>query len=420
GKPRLVRRARGYAPAPVKLPTGFEYARPLLAVGGELKSTFCLLKDGQAILSQHIGDLEDAASLADYQKALSLYLALYDHLPEAIAVDMHPDYLSSKLGRERAAADGCRIDEVQHHHAHIASCLAENAIRLGTRPVLGIALDGLGLGPDGTLWGGEFLLADYKTFERVGCFPPVAMPGGAQAVRQPWRNTFAHLEAAIGWERCKREHAGLELVRTLDTKPLATLAAMMRKGINSPRSSSCGRLFDAVAAAVGICRDAVSYEGEAAITLESIADARTLALEDDGYPIPLLTQPLDLSGLTTMDLSPLWVAILEDLERESPAAVMAARFHRGLVRAIVEMVRHIFARENQRLERIVALSGGSFQNKLLLEGVSHMLEGIGLTVLTHSQVPANDGGLALGQAVVAAARSMASRQRPRRKVTSCA
>ncbi|MGP0010667.1 MAG: carbamoyltransferase HypF, partial [Methylocella sp.] len=401
-------------------PTGFEHARPLLAVGGELKSTFCLLKDGQAVLSQHIGDLEDAAALADYQKALSLYLALYNHVPEAIAVDMHPDYLSSKLGRERAAADGCRIEEVQHHHAHIASCLAENAIPLGTRPVLGIALDGLGLGPDGTLWGGEFLLADYKTFERVGCFPPVAMPGGAQAVRQPWRNTFAHLDAAIGWECCKREHPGLELVRTLDTKPLGTLAAMMHKGINSPRSSSCGRLFDAAAAAVGLCQDAMSYEGEAAIALESIADARTLAMEDDGYPIPLRIQPPASGGLTTMDLSPLWRAILEDLEGHTPAAVMAARFHRGLVRAIVEMVRHIFERENQRLERIVALSGGSFQNKLLLEGVSHTLEGLGLTVLTHSQVPANDGGLALGQAAIAAARSMALRHRPRGKVTSCA
>ncbi len=298
--------------------------------------------------------------------------------------------------------------------------MAENAIPLDTRPVLGIALDGLGLGPDGTLWGGEFLLANYKTFERVGCFPPVAMPGGAQAVRQPWRNAFAHLEAAIGWERCKREHAGLELVRYLDTKPLGTLAAMMSRGINSPRSSSCGRLFDAVAAAVGICREAVSYEGQAAIALESIADARALALEDDGYPIPLRMQALAFGGLTTMDFSPLWRAILDDLEGHTPADVMAARFHRGLVRAIVEMVRHIFERENRRLERMVALSGGSFQNKLLLEGVSHTLRGLGLTVLTHCQVPANDGGLAHGQAAIAAARSMESRHRPRRKVTSCA
>jgi hydrogenase maturation protein HypF len=239
-------------------------------------------------------------------------------------------------------------------------------------------------------------------------------------VHQPWRNTFAHIEAAIGWERCRQEHAGLELVRDLDRKPLGTLAAMMRKGINSPRSSSCGRLFDAVAAAVGICRDAVSYEGEAAIALESIADARTLALEDDGYPIPLRMQAPASGGLTTMDFSPLWRAILEDLEGHSPAAVIAARFHRGLVRAIVAMVCHIFERENRRLERIVALSGGSFQNRLLLEGVSHALEGLGLTVLTHCQVPANDGGLALGQGAIAAARSMASLNRPRGKVISCA
>jgi hydrogenase maturation protein HypF len=420
GKPRFVRRARGYAPAPVRLPSGFEHAGPLLALGGELKSTFCLLKDEQAILSQHIGDLEDAATLADYQKALSLYLALYDHTPETVAIDMHPDYLSSKLGRERALVDGCRIEEVQHHHAHIASCLAENAIPLDTRPVLGIALDGLGFGPDGTLWGGEFLLADYKTFERVGCFPPAAMPGGAQAVHQPWRNTFAHIEAAISWERCKREHAGLELVRYLDTKPLDTLGAMMRKGINSPRSSSCGRLFDAVAAAVGLCRDAVSYEGQAAIALEGIADGRAIALADDGYPIALRMQAPAFGGLTTMDFSPLWLAILADLESETPAGVMAARFHRGLVRAIVAMVRVIFEHETRRLERRVALSGGSFQNRLLLEDLSRELQGLGLSVLTHCQVPANDGGLALGQAAIAAARAMESRHRLRRKVTSCA
>jgi hydrogenase maturation protein HypF len=312
------------------------------------------VKDGQAILSQHIGDLEDAATLADYQKALSLFLAMYDHAPEAIAIDMHPDYLSSKLGRERAKADGRRIEEVQHHHAHIASCLAENAIPLDTRPVLGIALDGLGFGPDDTLWGGEFLLADYKTFERVGCFPLVAMPGGAQAVRQPWRNTFAHLEAAIGWERCKREHAGLELVRYLDAKPLGALGAMMSKGINSPRSSSCGRLFDAVAAAVGICRDDVSYEGQAAIALESIADSRVCARED-GYPIPVRIQAMVFGGLPTMDFSPLWGAILDDLERDTPVGVMAARFHRGLLRAIVEMVRLIFRRRQIR-----RAAGGAF------------------------------------------------------------
>ena len=419
GKPRLIRRARGYAPAGIRLPAGFEHTGPLLALGGELKSTFCLLKDGQAILSQHIGDLEDAANLADYKKSLSLYLKLYDHQPEGLAVDMHLEYLSTKLGQDWAVADGCRIEEIQHHHAHIASCLAENAIPLDTRPVLGIALDGLGLGPDGTLWGGEFLLADYKAFERVGCFPPVAMPGGAQAVREPWRNTFAHLEAAISWKRCKLEHAGLELVQYLESKPLGTLTTMMSNGINSPRSSSCGRLFDAVAAAIGLCRDRVSYEGQAAIALESIADAPALVLEH-GYPIQLRKQDPAFGGMTMMNFAPLWLAILDDLENQTQAGVMAARFHRGLVRAIAEMTRHIFDRKARTLEPKVALSGGSFQNKLLLEGVSCALEELGLTVLTHSKVPANDGGLALGQAAIAAARSMAARDATRERMTTCA
>jgi hydrogenase maturation protein HypF len=408
--PRIIRRARGYAPAPVRLPSGFEIAPPLLALGAELKSTFCLLKDGAAIVSQHIGDLEDAATLADYQRALALYTALFDHEPRVIALDMHPEYLSSKLGREWAANDGCRIEEVQHHHAHVASCMAENGVPLDTRPVLGIALDGLGFGPDGTLWGGELLLADYKRFERLGCFPPVAMPGGAQTARQPWRNTFAHLAAAIGWDRCKREHPRLELVRFLETKPLGTLDAMARKRINNPLSSSCGRLFDAVAAAVGICRESASYEGQAAIELEAAVDPHALE-QGDGYLIALRTRRLAGRAILTMGFSSLWLAILDDLADKVAPGVIAARFHRGLTRAIVEMVRLIFELEGERLERTVALSGGSFQNKLLLEEINRGLGASGLTVLSHRRVPANDGGLSLGQAAVAAARSIATQRR---------
>jgi hydrogenase maturation protein HypF len=408
--PRIIRRARGYAPAPVRLPSGFEIAPPLLALGAELKSTFCLLKDGAAIVSQHIGDLEDAATLADYQRALALYTALFDHEPRVIALDMHPEYLSSKLGREWAANDGCRIEEVQHHHAHVASCMAENGVPLDTRPVLGIALDGLGFGPDGTLWGGELLLADYKRFERLGCFPPVAMPGGAQTARQPWRNTFAHLAAAIGWDRCKREHPRLELVRFLETKPLGTLDAMACKRINNPLSSSCGRLFDAVAAAVGICRESASYEGQAAIELEAAVDPHALE-QGDGYLIALRTRRLAGRAILTMGFSSLWLAILDDLADKVAPGVIAARFHRGLTRAIVEMVRLIFELEGERLERTVALSGGSFQNKLLLEEINRGLGASGLTVLSHRRVPANDGGLSLGQAAVAAARSIATQRR---------
>jgi hydrogenase maturation protein HypF len=421
GAPRLIRRARGYAPAPVRLPAGFERAGPLLALGAELKNTFCLLADGQAIVSQHIGDLEDGLTFADYRKALALFLALFDHKSGALAVDMHPDYLSTKLGREWAAEEGCEIEEVQHHHAHIASCLAENGIPLDARPVLGVALDGLGLGPDGTLWGGEFLLADYSGFERLAHFPPVAMPGGAQAVRQPWRNAFAHLDAAIGWERCRREHPRLELVRFLETKPLGTLQAMMQRGINSPLSSSCGRLFDAVAAAVGICRDAVTYEGQAAIELESVIHARVPS-QVDGYRIArrMAAQGSASRAVPTLDFSTLWEAILNDLERETHAGVVAARFHRSLARAIVETVLLLLELESNRLERTVALSGGAFQNKLLLEDVGRALRDRGLTVLMHRQVPANDGGLSLGQAVIAAARSIKAQHGLRRKVTSCA
>lgn len=420
GKPRLIRRARGYAPASIRLPEGFEVSPPLLAFGGELKSTFCMVKDGQAVLSQHLGDLEEAATFADYCKALSLYRSLFDHEPELLTVDMHPDYLSTKLGQERAGETECRMEAVQHHHAHIASCLAENGIPLDSRPVLGIALDGLGYGTDGTLWGGEFLLADYRHFERLARFPAVAMPGGAQAVRQPWRSAYAHLDAAIGWDRCRRDYASLDFMRFLDAKPLSTLRAMAENEINSPLSSSCGRLFDAVAAVIGTCREAASYEGQAAIELEALTDEGAFA-EAEGYPIAIRRDGglWRSSELPTFELSGMWQALLEDLVRHVSPGVIAARFHRGLAQAVVAMAGLLFEREAAGLARTVALSGGSFQNRLLAEEVCRGLQGHGMQVLMHSQVPANDGGLSLGQAAIAAARSIEARHGLRAKVTSC-
>ena len=253
GRAQMVRRARGYAPSAIPLPAGFARAPDLLAFGGELKATFCLLKDGFAILSQHQGDLEEPTTFEDYEKNLELYAAMYEHRPQLLAVDLHPDYLSSKLARHRAAEDRLPIEEVQHHHAHVASCMAENGVGLDTPPVLGIALDGLGLGDDGTIWGCELLLADYRTYQRLGTLKPVAMPGGAQAVREPWRNTYAHLVAAIGWKQCAGRFASLDLCRYLDQKPLETVDRMLERGLNSPLATSCGRLFDAVAAAVELC-----------------------------------------------------------------------------------------------------------------------------------------------------------------------
>ncbi len=218
GAPRLLRRARGYAPAPLRLPAGLAGAPPLLAMGGELKSTFCLVQDGKAVLSQHLGDLEDAPTFADYRRSLDLYRRLLQHRPALIAVDRHPDYLSTKLGRQIAEEEGLPVVAVQHHHAHIAACLADNGVPLDAAPVLGIALDGLGHGEDGTIWGGEFLLADYRGFTRLAHLRPVPLPGGAQAIREPWRNTYAQIRASIGWRGFAREHAQLELYADLQRR----------------------------------------------------------------------------------------------------------------------------------------------------------------------------------------------------------
>ena len=329
GRVRLLRRARGYAPAPIALPEGFGAAPSILAMGGELKATACLVKDGAAILTQHIGDLENEAAFADYRRALDLYASLFDHSPAALIADLHPEYLSTKLAEERSRNEGLPLIKVQHHHAHLAACLAENGRPLDAPPVLGIALDGLGLGDDGTIWGGELLLADYRSYRRLGTFKPVAMPGGAQAVRQPWRNLYAHLMAELGWPDFALNFEGTELFAFFSEKPRETLDAMIARGVNAPLASSCGRLFDAVAAAVGICRERQSYEGEAAARLESITDASLIDGEDDEYPVAIPRLPG--SALPYIEPVGLWRAVLGDLWLKTPAPVIAARFHRWLI-----------------------------------------------------------------------------------------
>ena len=403
--PRVFRRARGFAPAPVRLPPGFEAAPQLLAFGGELKSTFCLVKDGEAVLSQHQGDLEHAATFDDYRGNMALYTDLFDHCPAALAADMHPDYLSSKLARERAAAQGLPLIEAQHHHAHVAACLAENGYPLNGAPVLGIVLDGLGWGDDGAIWGGEFLLADYRRYERAGTFKPVAMPGGAQAAREPWRNLHAHLMAEIGWAEFTMNFAELEVYAFLAAKPRATLDAMIKNGLNSPKASSCGRLFDAFAAALDICRERQVYEGQAAAAVEAIVDEHTLRHEDDALGYPFAIPNLRESGLPYVEPVSVWNAVLGDLILKTPAPVMAARFHKGLAKAIVAMALKLARRDDEDIPRFdtIALSGGCFQNRVLFEDVLRRLQAADFKVLSHAQVPANDGGLALGQAAIAAA-----------------
>ena len=368
----------------LSLPPGLETAPPVLAMGGELKAAYCFAERGNALLSAPRGDLEDADVFDAYRRALDEVAGA----PRMLVADRHPDYLSSKLARERARRDALPLLEVQHHHAHIAACLADNGWPLDAPPVLGIAIDGLGWGDDGTIWGGEFLRADYRRYERLGSFKPVAMLGGARASREPWRNLYAHIMAGMGWAEFESSCGTLELYRYLTAKPRAVLDAMLRNGINSPPASSCGRLFDAVAAALGICRERQGFEAEAACALERLVDAH----EEAAYPF---------DAENHLDPLPMWRALFADLRAGVPPQMMAARFHNGLAQAMVAMAR----RWNVNT---AALSGGCFQNKVLLTRTRLLLEGEGLTVLVHRNVPAHDGGLALGQAAIGAARALES------------
>ena len=420
GKSRVLRRARGFAPVPLELPPGFEGAPELLAMGGELKAAFCLVKDGQAILSQHQGDLENAPTFDDYCKSLALYGQLFDHAPSALITDSHPDYLSSKFGRAQAQRRALPLVEVQHHHAHVAACLAENQYPLGAPTVLGIALDGLGFGDDGTLWGGEFLLADYYGYQRLAALKPVAMPGGAQAAREPWRNLYAHLKAAIGWDALTAHYSGLELHAYLTAKPRALLDVMIAKGINAPIASSCGRLFDAVAAALGVRRERQAYEGEAAACLEALAEDCHASSDRDATAYPFAFSCPQRGKVLHLDPLPMWNALLCDLTNGVPTSNIALRFHRGLAQAVVETVRLLSCHGTDRARfQTVALSGGSLQNRILFETVAAALRDMGFAVLAHAEVPANDGGLALGQAAIGAARLMAATTTPNKRHQPC-
>lgn len=399
GKPRTLRRARGYAPEPINLPEGFGNAPPLLAMGGELKNTFGLLRDGQVVLSQHLGDLEDARTWREYEHTLRLYQQLFAHRPRMIVVDKHPGYRSTQLGQQWAREQDLPLIEVQHHHAHVAACMAENHWPLDGGKVLGIMLDGLGYGEDGSIWGGEFLLADYHCYQRLAHFKPVAMPGGTQAILQPWRNTWAHLQQ-LGWQEVSAAFPDLELISFLQAQPLKTLESMLERGLNSPMSSSCGRLFDAVAAALGCSREAISYEGQAAIELEAVTPAGLLKLVPP-YPFAL---ECNASGMWEIDPAPMWYELLKDVQAGYLPAAISAHFHQGLIHVLAELAGKLCAARPEI--QAIALSGGVFQNTLLFSGLLARLEGLGIRVLTHSIIPTNDGGIALGQAAIGAARQM--------------
>ena len=395
--PQPLRRARGYAPASLPLPMGLRASAPILALGGELKNTICLLQDGHAVLSQHLGDLGEVKTCLAFEQTIALYRQLFQHRPEVIAVDLHPGYHASQFGRELAVAEGLRLIEVQHHRAHVASVLADNQWSLDAGPVVGVALDGSGFGDDGSVWGGEWLLGDYRALTRVAHLRPVALPGGTRAILEPWRNLFAQIVAAMGWDAFRRDYGALALAAALERRPIGVLERMIDGHVNSPLTSSAGRLFDAVAAALDICADGIAYEGQAAIELEAIcrgvdgAPGYRFAVSDDG-------------DCWVLEPSPMWRQLFDDLAEAVPAARISARFHAGFADAVVDLAARVAARYGTRT---VALSGGVFQNRTLFERVCGVLRAQGLDVLGHRRVPANDGGLALGQAVTAAVTTIA-------------
>ena len=395
GQTQYYRRARGFAPAPLMLAEDFSAPSRILALGTELKNCFALLRGRQLTLSQHMGDLENFQTYQDYLKNLDLYQRLYDFKAQAIVIDQHPEYLSSKLGRELAEQQNLALIEVQHHHAHIAACMADNQWRIEQGPVIGVALDGLGYADDGTLWGGEFMLADYLDFTRLGSFKPVALPGAHKAMLEPWRNTFAQLYQNANWLDINQQFGALDLFQYLYQKPIDILQRMIETRTNAPLSSSCGRLFDAVAGALGICPDAISYEGQAAIELEALIQPQQLA---QATPYPFAIQQQDIA---LIDTAQMWQALLQDLAQGCDRTWIAARFHHTLAHMISEMVGQL---STQHQINTVALSGGVMQNPSLLKLTRQLLTERGLQVLIHRQIPANDGGLALGQAAIAAAR----------------
>ena len=420
GQAALIRRARGYAPAPLPLPVPAR--RPVLACGAELKSTVCLARGGSAIVSQHLGDLENFETLRSFTETIEHLGRLFGITPQVVAHDLHPGYLSTQYA---AGRDGVTLLGVQHHHAHIAACLADNGER---GPVIGVAFDGTGYGTDGTLWGGEFLLADLVTARRAGHLAAVPLPGGEAAIREPWRMAAVYLSRAFGGA----PPPGLAVAGRNQRRWDAVLA-MAGRGINAPVTSSAGRLFDAAAALLGV-RDTISYEGQAAIELEQLADpgetgcylaglsASTASSANErsfgNMPRPTNERSFGNArkptnersfgdGLLIVSGADLIGAAAGDLAAGIAPGLIAARFHNGVAAAIVAVCERL--RDSHGLGT-VALSGGVFQNLLLTGRAVAGLTASGFRVLVHARVPCNDGGISFGQAAVAAATDAAGEE----------
>lgn len=405
-KTTVIRRSRGYVPAPIYLDRDIG---EVLAVGGHLKNTVAVSRGKTVFLSQHIGDLENFEALEFLQQSIDHLQGILGIRPTVVAHDMHPDYLSTRYARQLESRERVRLVPVQHHHAHVAACMAEHGL---DGPVIGVALDGTGYGPDGNVWGGEILIADYSSFQRVAHLREVPLPGNERATQQPWRMALSYLDAAFGeslWS------LPIPFVRQLDRPTAELLLRAARRGVNSPLTSSCGRLFDAVAALVGL-RQTNTYEGQAAIELEMAMDrkdtshvplrgAYQMVRVEEEKPT-LLPETDSVSGNSdcrsfVLDQVPLIKAVVADIQAQIPLAVISRRFHQALTIALAGAVGRIA--EHRGVSQVV-LNGGCFQNGFLQHEVTTALEALELSVFSPRLVPPNDGGLALGQVMVASCR----------------
>ncbi len=386
GRPYPVRRSRGYAPAPLRLAEGL--SRHTLACGGELKNTFCLARDRHAFVSHHIGDMENYETLRSFREGIEHYSRLFDVSPELVAYDLHPEYLSTKYARELEEA-GLPAVGVQHHQAHVASCLTDNE-RPAEERVIGVALDGTGFGTDGAVWGGEFFEGSLEEgFDRRAHLEYAPLPGGSAAIRQPWRMALAQLIMLHGEEETTK--LPLEAVRKAGYRNVRLVARLIEHELNTPPTSSAGRLFDAVAALVGVPGSSrTTYEGQAAIELELIAAGPT----NRTYPVCLRPE----GDTWIVETSEVVAAVVEDLLSGRPAPEISAAFHRTMAEIVTAVCEKI--RETDTVNT-VALSGGTFQNMLLLDQTTKLLEEKRFVVHKHYRVPTNDGGIALGQAILA-------------------
>ena len=372
-----IRRSRGYAPDPIQIHSN---AKPILAVGAELKNTFCLTRDRYAFISHHIGDLENYGTFQSFEEGIQHFENLFRITPQAIACDLHPNYLSTRYALNRSEEDNTPLIRVQHHHAHMAACLADNQWD-GDEPVIGLSFDGTGLGTDGTIWGGEVLSGGYGGYKRLYHLKDVPIPGSDMAIRKPARMALAYLwQYGLDWD------PDLPPTRFLCSDERRTIRSQLENKINSPLTSSMGRLFDAVSAILGI-RMEITYEGQAAIELENAIDKS----ENGCYQVDIEKD--------SIDLQPLLKALITDWRGNTPVPVIAARFHNSIIEASRGICDAIRLHQNTET---VALSGGVWQNRYLLENSMQKLASDGFNVLVHSKTPPNDGCISLGQAVVAA------------------